>query len=102
MTARTRYTSTMKTLQYLFIIERAGKNFSGYFPDVPGCVTSAKTVEKTLQSAVEALGLHLEEDHKPPRPRTLAWHLDKGGLTIQPTDIVTWVPFQSQPSLLTA
>jgi len=92
----------MKTLQYLFIIERAGKNCSGYFPDVPGCVTTAKTVEKTLQNAAEALELHLEEESRPPRPRPLTWHLDKGGLSIQPTDIVTWVPYQYQLALATA
>lgn len=78
-------------MKYLFIIEKASRNLSGYFPDVPGCVTTAKTVEKILSNAQEALALHFEDELKLPRARSLSWHLDKGGLKLAPTDLVTWV-----------
>ncbi len=86
-------------MKYLFVIEKGTRNLSGYFPDVPGCVTTAKTVEKILCSAVEALELHLEDEARLPRSRTLAWHLDKGGLKLSSTDLVTWVLYQREPKL---
>ncbi len=89
-------------MKYLFVIEKGPKNLSGYFPDVSGCVTSGKTVEKIIADAAEALDLHLGEDRKLPRARTLAWHLEKGGLKLLPTDLVTWVQYRREAGLALA
>jgi predicted RNase H-like HicB family nuclease len=33
-------------MEYLIVIEKAGKNYSAYIPDVPGCVATGKTRKK--------------------------------------------------------
>lgn len=102
ITSEAAYSPLMKSLRYLFVIEKAVKNYSGYFPDVPGCVTTARTIEKMLANGAEALDLHFEDEAKLPRPRTLAWHLDKGGLKLRPTDVVTWIEHDRQHQLAAA
>ncbi len=61
---------------YTIIIEVAGKNFSAYAPDVPGCVAAGDTIEETHRLMHEALNLHvdmLREMGEPiPAPRTQA------------------------------
>ena len=89
-------------MKYLIVIEKGPRNLSGYFPDIPGCVTTGKTVEKVLSNAVEALGLHFEGAAKLPKPRTLAWYLEKGGLKLASTDLVAWVQHESEAKLATA
>jgi predicted RNase H-like HicB family nuclease len=46
-------------MRYAIVIERADKNYSGYVPDLPGCVATGATVEETEQSLREAIELHL-------------------------------------------
>jgi predicted RNase H-like HicB family nuclease len=46
--------------RYLVITEQADNNYSAYAPDVPGCISTGKTVEETLSNYREALQLHLE------------------------------------------
>ncbi len=86
-------------MKYLFIIEKGSRNLSGYFPDVSGCVTTGRTVEKTLSNAREALELHFENETRFPRAKSLSWHLDKGSLKLAPTDIVTWVQYEQAASV---
>jgi hypothetical protein len=33
--------------RYAIVVERAGRNYSAYVPDLPGCVATGKTVEAT-------------------------------------------------------
>jgi predicted RNase H-like HicB family nuclease len=62
-------------MKYLIVIEKAGKNYSAYIPDVPGCVATGKTPEKVKKLIKEALEFHLEglkEDGMPaPEPVAL-------------------------------
>ena len=54
--------------RYLVVIEKAEHNYGAYAPDVPGCVSTGKTIEETLRNFEDALQLHLEgtlEDHDP-------------------------------------
>lgn len=46
---------------YVFpaIIEKGDKNYSVYFPDLPGCASSGRTVEEAIGEAREALAFHL-------------------------------------------
>lgn len=43
----------------LVVLERANRNYSAYAPDVPGCVSTGKTIEETLHNMREALQIHL-------------------------------------------
>lgn len=47
-------------MRYLLILEKAENNYSAYSPDVPGCVTTGKTIEETKANMLEALTLHLD------------------------------------------
>jgi predicted RNase H-like HicB family nuclease len=46
-------------MQYAMIIERGEKNYSAYFPDLPGCIATGRSVEELKQAMREALELHL-------------------------------------------
>ena len=46
--------------EYTIIIERAEGNYSAYCPDLPGCIATGSTVEKTIQRMKEAIKFHLE------------------------------------------
>jgi predicted RNase H-like HicB family nuclease len=51
----------MATALYPAIIERAGKAFSVYFPDLPGCTSAGRTAQEAALNAEEALAGHLLE-----------------------------------------
>lgn len=67
-------------MSYLVVIERAGKNYSAYLPDVPGCIATSKTRAATLKNIREALEMHLEglrEDNLPmPEPSACCQTVD--------------------------
>ena len=46
--------------RYAVIIERATNNYSAYVPDLPGCVTTGKTVDEVMANMHEAIAVHLE------------------------------------------
>ena len=62
--------------EYLVIFEKAGSNYSAYVPDLPGCITTGKTIEEAERNIEEAIALYLDvlrEDGKPiPEPTTSA------------------------------
>ena len=45
--------------RFLIVIEKAGKNFSAYSPDLPGCVATGKTREDAEEQMHEAIGMHI-------------------------------------------
>ena len=47
-------------MKYAIVIEDAGANFSAYVPDLPGCVATGLTLEKTESAIREAIQFHLE------------------------------------------
>lgn len=61
---------------YLIVIEKAGKNYSAYCPDLPGCVAAAKTRAATERLMREAIRLHLDamraDGLVPPAPSSTA------------------------------
>jgi predicted RNase H-like HicB family nuclease len=63
-------------MQYTIIIEKGPRNYSAYAPDLPGCVSTGKTVEETKRNMGEAIAFHLKgmrEDGDPiPEPTTTA------------------------------
>ncbi len=62
--------------RYLVVIEPAGRNFSAYSPDLPGCVATGATREEARARMQQAIALHLQglrEDHLPiPEPAASA------------------------------
>lgn len=59
--------------KYLIVIEKAGRNFSAYCPDLPGCVATGKTKRGAEKNIREAITFHLEglrENHLPIPPHT--------------------------------
>ena len=61
-------------MRYAIVIEKANGNFSGYVPDLPGCVATGDTVMEVEQNLRDAIRFHLDgmrEDGLPtPVPAT--------------------------------
>ena len=47
-------------MQYAMIIEKGKDNYSAYFPDLPGCIATGKTLDELKSRMREALELHLK------------------------------------------
>ncbi len=47
-------------MRYAVVIEKAGAGFSGYVPDLPGCVAAGTTVAKVKAALAEVIPFHLE------------------------------------------
>jgi len=66
--------------KYIIIVEKAGKNYSAYCPDLPGCIATGETAEKTVDGMKEAIEFHLEGMKKEglsiPKPSTLVRAVD--------------------------
>jgi predicted RNase H-like HicB family nuclease len=60
------------TEKYAVIFEQAEGNWAAYVPDLPGCITTGKTLEETERNIAEAIQGHirtLREFGEPvPRP----------------------------------
>lgn len=61
-------------MEYVVVIEKAANNYSAYVPDLPGCIATGPTREKTLDQIRSAIEFHIEgivEDGDPiPEPTT--------------------------------
>lgn len=49
----------MATIFYPAIVERAGKGYSVFFPDLSGCTSAGSTLQEAALAAEEALSGHL-------------------------------------------
>lgn len=47
-------------MRYLVVIEKAGRNYSAYVPDLPGCIATGRTPAATRKSITEAIAFHIE------------------------------------------
>jgi predicted RNase H-like HicB family nuclease len=67
-------------MRYAIVIEKGGDNFSGYAPDLPGCVATGATVKETEKVLREAIEFHLaglREDGVPiPPPSSQVDYVD--------------------------
>ena len=64
-------------MKYLYLTEEAADGtYSAYLPDLPGCVSSADTVEELHESIIEAVGFHVallrERGEDVPEPTSTA------------------------------
>lgn len=46
--------------RYAVVFEKAPHNWAAYVPDLPGCVTTGRTIEETRQLIAEAIEFHIE------------------------------------------
>ncbi|MGA2328414.1 MAG: type II toxin-antitoxin system HicB family antitoxin [Bryobacteraceae bacterium] len=69
--------------KYAIVIERGEHNLSAYVPDLPGCITTGRTVKEIERNIREAIELHLEglrEDGEPiPEPHTAVAYIEPPG-----------------------
>ena len=47
-------------MRYAVVIEKADGNFSGYVPDLPGCVATGETVKAVEAELRDAIRFHIE------------------------------------------
>ena len=66
--------------KHAIVIERGEHNLSAYVPDLPGCITTGRSVEEIERNIREAIELHLEglrEDGEPiPEPHTAVTYVE--------------------------
>jgi predicted RNase H-like HicB family nuclease len=66
--------------RYAIVVERAGRNYSAYVPDLPGCVATGKTVAATERLLREAIELHVaglrEDGLDVPEPSCVVDYVD--------------------------
>jgi predicted RNase H-like HicB family nuclease len=67
-------------MRYAIVIEKAENNFSAYVPDLPGCVSTGRTIEEVKRNIQEAIEFHLDgmrEDGDPvPEPTTVSDYVE--------------------------
>jgi predicted RNase H-like HicB family nuclease len=66
--------------RYLIVIEQTGSGYSGYLPDLAGCVSTGKTrdeVEKNMREAIEFyIGGLREEGFPVPEPQASSFYVE--------------------------
>ena len=66
-------------MRYAVVIEKAGAGYSGYVPDLPGCVAAAASVAAVKRELAAAIPFHLDG-------------MRAGGEVVeQPQSVVEWV-----------
>jgi predicted RNase H-like HicB family nuclease len=65
--------------RYLVVIEGSGESYSGFAPDIPGCVAAGDSPDEVERLMKEAIPLHLESlaEHGEavPAPETLVRYI---------------------------
>ncbi len=46
--------------KYAVVIEKAARNYSAYVPDLPGCISTGRTIQEIEANIREAIEFHLE------------------------------------------
>lgn len=47
-------------MKYPIVIERTETGYSAYSPDIPGCVSTGRTLEETEANMLEAIEFHID------------------------------------------
>ncbi len=47
-------------MKIVVVLEKSARNYSAYAPEVPGCISTGKTADETLENMRKALKGHLE------------------------------------------
>jgi predicted RNase H-like HicB family nuclease len=54
--------------EYAVVYEWAGKNYSAYVPDLPGCIACGDTLEETVRLTERAIEMYIEALKEEGRP----------------------------------
>ena len=67
-------------MKYLIVIESTATGFSGYSPDVPGCVATGASREEAEREMRDAISFHLDglrqEGAKLPEPQASSTYVE--------------------------
>ena len=67
-------------MKYAVIFEQAPHNWAAYVPDLPGCMTTGRTLEETKTNIQEAIRGHIatlrEFGHPVPSPSSVAGEVE--------------------------
>ena len=81
---------------YLIILEPSATGYAAFSPDVPGCIATGETVEKTLAEMREALAFHFEgmtmAGESLPIAQGLEYYVRSGEYRADPGDLLTTIP----------
>ena len=70
----------MTNMRYAVVIEKAENNYSAFVPDLPGCISTGRTLEEVRANIRDAIDFHIEgmrEDGEPvPEPTTLSEYVE--------------------------
>ena len=62
--------------KYAVVFEKAANNWAAYVPDLPGCVTTGRSLKQTRRLIAEAIEFHIEgmrlRSESVPEPTTVA------------------------------
>lgn len=61
---RARRPATLSMSRYAVIFEKSSHGYGAYSPDLPGCIATGKTLEKTRERMRSAIELHLKSMRK--------------------------------------
>lgn len=69
-------------MKYAVVIEKAGKSYSAYVPDLPGCVATGRTPAEVSRRIRSAVAMHIDgmvaDGVKPPKPTArMTWASSK-------------------------
>ena len=80
---------------YVIVLEPSATGYAAFSPDVPGCIATGKTVEKTLSEMRAALVFHFEgmaeAGESLPEPRGLDHYVRSGEYVADAGDLLTTV-----------
>lgn len=69
-------------MKYLVVFEKAGKCYSAYVSDLPGCIATGRTRKEVEGNIREAIDFHLagllEDEQEIPSPKAFAEHEEVG------------------------
>lgn len=61
-------------MKYAVVIEKADSSFSAYVPDLPGCISTGRTLDEVEQNIRDAIAFHIaglrEDGEAVPEPTT--------------------------------
>jgi predicted RNase H-like HicB family nuclease len=67
-------------MRYAVVIEKAGKNYSAYVPDLPGCVATGASIAAIQEEIRKAIRFHIEglkaDGLAVPAPSSIAEYID--------------------------
>lgn len=67
-------------MRYAVVIEKANNNYSGYVPDLPGCIATGNTIQEIEDEIKSAIEFHIEgliADNLPvPNPSSIVEYVE--------------------------